>query len=247
MKPTLSEEQQTPVARDSSLRAGAPQRLRGWPRPTGMLAFGKSTYGRDVENCRPPILVRITFKGSPSSSKPVVIEIRRKEDFEKSVRIRGTEQAFRGNVELEVYMTSLLSKLSAALFFFSAVAVFGTNAQLPSNGVEFKAPFPFVIGNATLPPGDYRIKPTQDDPDALIVRGASGHETFAYCDAVDLNSASAKTELSFRKYGTGTTRYLKQILVGDSSQGCAFVTGDAEKKDKKSGSPSKDVVEGKAK
>jgi hypothetical protein len=137
--------------------------------------------------------------------------------------------------------------LSAALFFSGAVVVAGTNAQLPSNGVEFKAPFSFVVGNATLPAGDYTIKPTQDDVDALIVRDASGHSTYAYCDEIETNSASAKTAVLFHKYGTDTTRYLKQILVGDSTQGCAFVTGDAEKKDKKSGSPSKDVVEGKAK
>lgn len=144
-------------------------------------------------------------------------------------------------------MKSLFFKLFAALFFLGAVSVLEINAQLPPNGVEFKAPFAFVIGTSNLPAGDYTIRPSQDDPDVLNVNGSSGQSAFAFCEEVDLNSPSAKTEITFRKYGSGTTRFLKQITVGGSSQGCAFATGDTEKKAKKSGSPSKDVVEGKAK
>jgi hypothetical protein len=138
-------------------------------------------------------------------------------------------------------------KLFAAVFFFGAVSVLGINAQLPPNGVEFKAPFAFMIGSSNFPAGDYTIRPSQEDPDVLDVTGPSGHSGFTYCDEVDLNSPAAKGEITFHKYGSGTTRFLKQITVGGSSQGCTFASGDAEKKAKKSGSPSKDVVEGKAK
>ena len=138
-------------------------------------------------------------------------------------------------------------KLLAVFLFFSTVGVFGINAQLPPNGVEFKAPFPFVIGTSNLPAGDYTITPSQDDLDVLTVSGPSGRSIITYCEEIDLNAASGQTEVTFRKYGTGTTRFLKQITVGGSSQGCAFPTGDAEKKAKKSGSPSKDVLNGDAK
>jgi len=144
-------------------------------------------------------------------------------------------------------MRSLSFKLFAVLFFFCAVAVIGSNAQLPANGVEFKAPFAFVIGTSSLPAGDYNITPSQDDVDVLTVTGPSGRSVLTFCDEVDLNSPAGKTEVTFRKYGSGTTRFLKQITVGGSAQGCAFASGATEKKEKKSGSPSKDVVEGKAK
>ena len=144
-------------------------------------------------------------------------------------------------------MKALSSKLLAVLFFFGAVSVVGIKAQLPPNGVEFKAPFAFVIGTSNLPAGDYTIRPSQEDPDVLDVSGPSGHSMFTYCDEVDLSSPAAKGEITFRKYGSGTTRFLKQITVGGSSQGCAFARGDTEKKAMKSGSPSKDVVEAQAK
>ena len=144
-------------------------------------------------------------------------------------------------------MTSLTSKLVAVLFFFGLVAVIGTNAQLPANGIDFKAPFPFVIGTSNLPAGDYSIQPSQGDPGVLNVNGPSGHSILAYCEDVDLNSPATKSEVTFRKYGTGATRFLTQITVGGSAQGCAFASSDTEKKAKKSGSASKDVVEGKAK
>ena len=144
-------------------------------------------------------------------------------------------------------MKALSFKLFALLFSFGAVSVVGIKAQLPPNGVEFKAPFAFVIGNSNLPAGDYTIRPTPEDPDVLDVTGPTGHSMFTYCDEVDLNAPAAKGEITFRKYGSGTTRFLKQINVGGSSQGCTFASGDTEKKAKKSGSPSKDTVEAQAK
>ena len=140
-------------------------------------------------------------------------------------------------------MKHLFFKLLAVLFFLGAVSVLGTNAQLPPNGVEFKAAFPFVLGTETFPAGTYTIKPTQDDLDILDISGATGHSGFTYCEEFDTNAPATKTQLTFNKYGT--TRYLKQISVSGSTQGCAFATGNAEKKAKKSGKPTKEAVEAK--
>jgi hypothetical protein len=63
-------------------------------------------------------------------------------------------------------------ELFAVLFFFGAVSVLGVNAQLPPNGVEFKAPFAFLIGTSNLPAGDYTIRPSQEDPD-VVTEGKS--------------------------------------------------------------------------
>jgi len=82
-------------------------------------------------------------------------------------------------------MKSLSCKLSAVLFFFGVAAVMGANAQLPANGIEFKAPFAFVIGTTNLPTGDYTIQPSQGDPGVLNVSGPSGHSVLVYCEDVD--------------------------------------------------------------
>jgi len=58
-------------------------------------------------------------------------------------------------------------------------------------------------------------------------------------------SPATKTELTFNKYGD--SQYLKQISVRGSTQGCLLATGNAEKKAKKSGKPTKEGVGGNAK
>jgi hypothetical protein len=135
---------------------------------------------------------------------------------------------------------------SLMLLFMSGTAVVcGVNAQLPPNGVEFKATFSFVVGTETFPAGTYTIKPTQDDLDILAISSATGHSGFTYCEEYDAPSAATKTELTFNKYGS--TRYLKQISMSNSTQGCLLATGSAEKKAKKSGKATKEAVEGNAK
>lgn len=131
------------------------------------------------------------------------------------------------------------------LFVFGTGAVYRINAQLPPNGVEFKAASPFVVGTETFPAGTYTIKPTQDDLDVLDISSATKHSGFTYCEEYDSPSPATKTELTFNKYGSA--RYLKQISVSGSTQGCLLATGNAEKKAKKSGKPTKEAVEGNAK
>jgi hypothetical protein len=139
----------------------------------------------------------------------------------------------------------LICRSLVLLFVLGGVAACGINAQLPPNGVEFKAAFSFVVGTETFPAGTYTIKPTQDDLDVLAIQGAKGHAGFTYCEEYDAPSTATKTELTFNKYGT--TRYLKQISVSNSQQGCLVATGNAEKQAKKSGKPTKEAVEGNAK
>jgi hypothetical protein len=143
------------------------------------------------------------------------------------------------------HMKVVICRSFVLLFALGALAVYGINAQLPPNGVEFKSTFPFVVGTETYPAGTYTIKPTQEDPDVLAITGAPGHAGFSYCEEYDAPSAATKTELTFNKYGS--TGYLKQISVSNSAQGCLLATGNAEKKAKKSGKPTKEAVEGNAK
>lgn len=140
-------------------------------------------------------------------------------------------------------MKSFICRSFVLLCLLSTVGVHGIHAQLPPNGVKFKTTFPFVAGTETFPAGTYTIMPSQDDLDILTVSSATGHSGVTYCEEFDTNAPAAKTEATFNKYGT--TRYLKQISVSGSNEGCTVATGNAEKKAKKSGKPTKEAVEAK--
>jgi hypothetical protein len=119
------------------------------------------------------------------------------------------------------------------------------DAQIATNGVDFKVTTSFVAQNVTFPAGTYTIKPTQDDIDMLVVSGADGHSAFIPCEPLDAINPATKTELTFHRYGGSL--YLNQIWVKGSTDGCLIAPGPAEKKDRKSGKPTKETVSGTAK
>ena len=63
--------------------------------------------------------------------------------------------------------------------------------------------------------------------------------------SLDAINPAAKSELTFHR--CGSSLYLKQIWVQGSTDGCLIPSGPAEKKDRKSGKPTKEVVPGTAK
>ena len=113
------------------------------------------------------------------------------------------------------------------------------------NGVDFKATGSFVAQNVTFPPGTYNVKPSADDDQTLVVSSSDGHSAFIPCEPLDTLNPAAKTELTFHRYGNSL--YLNQIWVKGSTDGCLVPTGPAEKKDRKSGKPTKETVPGTAK
>lgn len=137
-------------------------------------------------------------------------------------------------------------KLSVLLVLFCSYTVSQVVAQLQTpNGVDFKVTSSFVAQNVTFPAGTYNLKPTQDDIFTLIVSGSDGHSAFISCEPSEVINPAAKTELTFHRYGSSL--YLKQIWVKGSTDGCAIPSGPAEKKDRKSGKPTKETVPGTAK
>ena len=132
------------------------------------------------------------------------------------------------------------------LVLFCAYAVSRIVAQLPTpNGVDFKATSSFVAQNVTFPPGTYNVKPSADDNETLVVSSSDGHSAFIPCEPSEAINPSAKTELTFHRYGSSL--YLKQVWVKGSTDGCLIPSGPAEKKDRKSGKPTKETVPGTAK
>ena len=132
------------------------------------------------------------------------------------------------------------------LVLFCAYAVSRIVAQLQApNGVDFKMTSSFVAENATFPAGSYNIKAMQDDIYTLIVSSSDGHSAFISCEPISAINPAAKTELTFHRYGSSL--YLKQIWVAGNTDGCLILAGPAEKKDRKSGKPTKETVPGTAK
>lgn len=143
-------------------------------------------------------------------------------------------------------MRLTLRKLFVSFGLLCSCTVFRTVAQLQTPiGVDFKATSPFVGENVTFPAGTYTVKPTQEDIFTLIVSSSDGHSAYISCEPSEAINPAAKTELTFHRYGSSL--YLKQIWVKGSTDGCVIASGPAEKKDRKSGKPTKETVPGTAK
>ena len=137
-------------------------------------------------------------------------------------------------------------KLFVLLMLFCSYAVSRITAQLTTpNGLDFKASSSFVAENVTFPAGTYNVKPTQDDIGMLLLSSADGHSAFIPCEPLDAVNPAVKSELAFHRYGSSL--YLKQIWLKGSTDGCLIPSGPAEKKDRKSGKPTKETVPGTAK
>jgi hypothetical protein len=143
-------------------------------------------------------------------------------------------------------MRITLRRLFVLLVLLCSYTVSRTLAQLQTpNGADFKVTNSFVAQNVTFPAGSYNIRPTQDDLDMLMVSSSDGHSAFIPCEPMEAINPAAKTELTFHRYGSSL--YLKQIWIKGSTDGCLIVSGPAEKKDRKSGKPTKESVPGTAK
>ena len=137
-------------------------------------------------------------------------------------------------------------KLFVLLVLFCSYAVSRITAQLTTpNGLDFKATSSFVAENVTFPAGSYNVKPTQDDIEMLFLSSADGHSAFIPCEPLDAINPAAKSELTFHRYGSSL--YLKQIWVKGNTDGRLIPSGPAEKKDRKSGKPTKETVPATAK
>jgi len=140
-------------------------------------------------------------------------------------------------------MTSTFRRLFVLLVLLCSYTVSRMAAQITTpNGVDFKVTSSFVAQNVTFPAGTYNVKPTQDDIETLVVSSADGHSAYIPCEPSEAINPAAKTELTFHRYGSSL--YLKQIWVKGSTDGCLIPSGPAEKKDRKSGKPTKETVPG---
>ncbi len=111
----------------------------------------------------------------------------------------------------------MLAPVLVSLLFVSA----GTpwlNAQI-TDAIRAHVDHSFIIGNTTLPPGEYTFRMMQDSDLAVMTATSENDKTsveFIVRDAIDDHTPS-HSELVFRKYGN--TEFLSKIFESGSKTG----------------------------
>ncbi len=107
------------------------------------------------------------------------------------------------------------------------VGVLASRAQI-TNQLGFKMSQAFTVGNTTLPPGSYVVRPVQGtDQQVIEISSAAGKPSVL----VDVNSAQpdgsqSGTQLIFNRYKSVLA--LSQVFPGNGNQGYQLVQGHPE-------------------
>jgi hypothetical protein len=104
--------------------------------------------------------------------------------------------------------------------FFAAAGAQIMNAQV-INAIQAHVDHSFLIGDKTLPPGEYTFRMTENpDQSLMIVTGQNGANVaqFLVRQSID-NHRPSHTELVFHRYGN--TEFLSKMFEAGSKEGVA--------------------------
>ena len=121
-------------------------------------------------------------------------------------------------------MTTWFRSIGIAGSILVLAGVQNASAQLIDT-VEFTTSFPFTVRYATVPAGTYTVRPDDDNPRSLELRGGNTAVLFQ-TDAVEEEKASVKTEVVFKRYGDGYV--LKDLWVEGSHSGAESTAVESE-------------------
>jgi len=90
-------------------------------------------------------------------------------------------------------------------------------------------PFAFIVGNKTLPAGDYTIdRPDSNDPNVLLIRNANNRiAIFTNAESVQAKQMPDKSELVFNRIGD--KYFLSMVWVTGDDIGCEIPKPRAER------------------
>ncbi len=122
-----------------------------------------------------------------------------------------------------------LLSLFIALVFALTIYPSKAHAQIVGD-LEVNIPFQFHAGNAKLPAGQYRIHVLDDSDLSVMEISSSDGSTSALfqVQATDANSAPAKSELIFNKYGN--RYFLAKLFDEGNPSGSQVVESRYEKR-----------------
>jgi hypothetical protein len=116
------------------------------------------------------------------------------------------------------------------MLFTAAATLSGSalaHAQV-SDPVEFTTSFAFTVGNTTMPPGSYEIRRDTDNGTVYRIESAKKHiGTLFEVEPTSMNKPPAKTEVVFKRYGSGYV--LKSVWEEGSSEGIETAMVEAER------------------
>lgn len=120
-------------------------------------------------------------------------------------------------------MKNHLSTLAATLMilFFVTVGAPMANAQI-TNAIEAHVNHSFVIGDRTLPPGEYTFRMESDTNLGVMTVQNKNGDTLAQFNVRQstANQLPKHSQLLFRKYGD--TEFLSKVYEGGSKNGVAI-------------------------
>ena len=131
-----------------------------------------------------------------------------------------------------------LGKLFLALCLLTVGGGIVANAQVDSETIiQANVPFAFVIGDNTLPAGEYEIRGIDDNtPGVLEVVSVKGRKRIVFeTDAAQTrdNEPATKTELVFTK--AGDKYFLSQVWVAGNGSGSELRRSKMEKESEEGG------------
>ena len=93
-----------------------------------------------------------------------------------------------------------MKRIVFALLVVAAVAVLAPrSASAQTAPALFKAPFNFIVGDALLPAGDYRIASDTQDPTLLVITNAKGKPAaFAAAGRADGTPGDSQVHVAFK-------------------------------------------------
>jgi hypothetical protein len=110
----------------------------------------------------------------------------------------------------------------------SILSVVPLTAQV-GNGVEFKAPFPFYVGNTKMPAGSYMLtEPSDLDFHVIVVRSSDGRIRAATgVEGTQSLQAQRQTAVIFEEFGNNL--YLDRVLLEGDTSGVMVLPTKTEK------------------
>jgi uncharacterized protein (DUF58 family) len=111
---------------------------------------------------------------------------------------RDAREARGGNMNKEILKGFTIFTLMVALAILTSVV--SANAQSRVT-VSASIPFEFVVGDRTLPAGEYNLRPATSGDEALMVQNAENGNAIVRLTEPALESKKKQARLVFHRYG----------------------------------------------
>jgi len=107
-----------------------------------------------------------------------------------------------------------------------ATAVVSANGQ-SSNAVRSQVPFEFIVGNKTLPAGEYKVSSPLSNSGAVMIRSTDGENgAVRLTNSIGSNADTSQAKLVFHRYGQ--KYFLAEIWSGADSTGRVLLRSKQE-------------------